>query len=325
MKTGKFIMSLDFELFWGVRDKRTIENYGKNILGVYPVTSKMLDLFEKYEVGATYATVGLLFADNSSEIENFLPKKKPGYTDQILSPYSDLENIKQEEEQHHFCLDLINQIAKNPKNEIASHTFSHYYCLEEGQNLEEFQDDLHSAIKVAEKHNWEMKSLVFPRNQFNAQYLNSIKEQGFTSYRGNEESWFYSASSGDGETKMKRAFRLLDTYINISGHNTYNSSFLKKEFPYNLASSRFLRPYSPKLKPLEGLRLKRIKKSMTHAAKNKELFHLWWHPHNFGVNQEENLQFLEEILKHYQNLHKQYGFENVTMKKMSETLAHGEA
>ena len=24
--TGKFVISLDFELFWGVRDKRTIES-----------------------------------------------------------------------------------------------------------------------------------------------------------------------------------------------------------------------------------------------------------------------------------------------------------
>jgi hypothetical protein len=31
---GAFVISLDFELFWGVRDKRTISGYGPNILGV---------------------------------------------------------------------------------------------------------------------------------------------------------------------------------------------------------------------------------------------------------------------------------------------------
>ena len=31
MNYGKFVISLDFELFWGVRDSRTISSYGSNI------------------------------------------------------------------------------------------------------------------------------------------------------------------------------------------------------------------------------------------------------------------------------------------------------
>jgi len=31
---GTFVISLDFELLWGVRDKRTVADYGANILGV---------------------------------------------------------------------------------------------------------------------------------------------------------------------------------------------------------------------------------------------------------------------------------------------------
>jgi hypothetical protein len=31
---GALVISLDFELLWGVRDKRTIADYGPNILGV---------------------------------------------------------------------------------------------------------------------------------------------------------------------------------------------------------------------------------------------------------------------------------------------------
>jgi hypothetical protein len=46
---------------------------------------------------------------------------------------------------------------------------------------------------------------------------------------------------------------------------------------------------------------------MDHAAKHGLLCHLWWHPHNFGTNQEENLQNLNAILKHYQELAIEYG------------------
>ena len=57
-KKGLFIISLDFELLWGVRDKRTKETYGQNILGVQEVIPQLLDLFDKYDITATFATVG---------------------------------------------------------------------------------------------------------------------------------------------------------------------------------------------------------------------------------------------------------------------------
>jgi len=73
---------------------------------------------------------------------------------------------------------------------------------------------------------------------------------------------------------------------------------------------------------LDTLRLKRIKESMTYAAKNSELFHLWWHPHNFGTFTQENLNFLENILKHYKQLEAEYGFETLTMSEVSQRIIH---
>ena len=69
--------------------------------------------------------------------------------------------------------------------------------------------------------------------------------------------------------------------------------------PVDIPSSRFLRPFSKKAKMFEGLRLHRINSGMTYAAKNNFSYHLWWHPHNFGINKNENFEFLEKILEHY--------------------------
>ena len=52
---------------------------------------------------------------------------------------------------------------------------------------------------------------------------------------------------------------------------------------------------------------------MKYAAKNNEVFHLWWHPHNFGSNMEENFYNLEEILKEYTKLNNKYDFKSSTM------------
>ena len=57
---------------------------------------------------------------------------------------------------------------------------------------------------------------------------------------------------------------------------------------------------------------------MRSAARKKEIYHLWWHPHNFGDHPVENLEDLKNILRHYRDLKRQYGFESLTMKGISE-------
>ena len=52
---------------------------------------------------------------------------------------------------------------------------------------------------------------------------------------------------------------------------------------------------------------------MTAAARTGGVFHLWWHPHNFGVNQEENLSILEAVLRHYRTLADSYGMQTHCM------------
>ena len=58
---------------------------------------------------------------------------------------------------------------------------------------------------------------------------------------------------------------------------------------------------------------------MDYAAKNNEIFHLWWHPHNFGRNQKENFIALRKILSHYAFLNKTYGFKSTTMEGLAST------
>jgi hypothetical protein len=66
------------------------------------------------------------------------------------------------------------------------------------------------------------------------------------------------------------------------------------------------------------MRLRRILSSMTSAAQKQRLFHLWWHPHNFGVNTEANLHFLRAILEHYAQLRQHYNFSSQSMGEVAE-------
>ncbi len=70
----------------------------------------------------------------------------------------------------------------------------------------------------------------------------------------------------------------MDAYFKLSGENSYNLNEIAGKPPFNIRSSRFLRPYSRKLKFLETLRLQRIVSEMSYAAQKGLVYHLWWHP-----------------------------------------------
>ncbi len=318
---GHFVISLDFELMWGVRDVAGREAYEKNILGVQQVIPKLLKAFKRHDIHATFATVGFLFFNNKKDLLNGLPAHLPSYRDSNLSPYGTYLNDEVGEDYItdplHFAPHLVEMIQATTEHEISTHTFSHYYCLEPGQDAATFKSDLRAAMSLAKPKSIEITSIIFPRNQINSKYLRICREVGIIAVRTNENSWLYSARNGNGESKLRRCVRFMDAYINLSGNHCYPAPTRVRSLPIQIPSSRFLRPYNRQLSWLESLRLRRIKKSMTHAAKNNEVYHLWWHPHNFGVNQDENFAFLEKILKHYNYLNKRYGFSSITMSDLA--------
>jgi peptidoglycan/xylan/chitin deacetylase (PgdA/CDA1 family) len=323
-RTGMFLISLDFELYWGVRDKRSIEEYRENLLGARKVIPHLLELFARYDVHATWAAVGFLFHETKEELLRNLPEKKPSYEQKNLCPYFYLEHANDWEEIYHLALPLIKQISVCPGQRVGTHTFSHFYCLEDGQDKEAFRHDIQAAVQAAKRVGLELKSIVFPRNQVNQDYLSVCMEHGILIYRGNETSWLYSPAKGDQQCWMKRGIRLIDAYLNLSGHHCYDLSELRSDLIINLPSSRFLRPYSRKWRWLEPLRLKRIGKSMRHAAKHGLMYHLWWHPHNFGVHMKENLRILETILGEYSRLRHEFGFESLSMEEAAEHFFTGQ-
>jgi peptidoglycan/xylan/chitin deacetylase (PgdA/CDA1 family) len=281
----------------------------------------MLELFAKYNIHATWSTIGFLFFNNLIQLQKNYPKKVPKYKNKEIDLYNYADKNPDMTVSYHFAPKLIRLIKESKNQEISTHTFSHYYTLESGQTKEEFYEDLLSAKKIAKELGININSIVFPRNQYNKSYLDIVKQLGISSYRGNENGWIYKAADEkDKKTIIKRVLRIIDSYINISGHHTYKLSDLNKGQPFNITASRFLRPYIKELSFFDKLKLQRIKRSMTYAAKNGELFHLWWHPHNFGKDTEKNITFLTKILDHYLILKHKYNFQSLNMNEISNLL-----
>ncbi|MFJ7951252.1 polysaccharide deacetylase family protein [Lysinibacillus sp. NPDC096418] len=319
VRNGGLVISLDFELNWGVHDVFRDGQYDENLLGVRAALPKILALFEKYDIHATWATVGLLFANTKAEMTHYLRTIPVKYEEMLYAAYTQLEHVGENEQQDplHFGQSLIEQIIRTPHQEIGTHTFSHFYCLENGQTEMDFRADLQATKGITVDQIADMKSIVFPRNQINPRYFTACKEVGLLCYRGNEEHILYKATKFTDKNILLRIGKLLDTYINISGHHIIRLEDMQKEAFINVRSSVFLRPYCAFLKGLEGLKVRRIKAGMLKAAKEGAYYHLWWHPHNFGKHTDQNLAILERLLQYYKELNKNYNFQSYSMQEVA--------
>jgi hypothetical protein len=206
---------------------------------------------------------------------------------------------------------MVRRIASCPNQEICTHTFSHYYCLEPGQTPGQFAADIRTARKQLQDWGIPCESIVFPRNQYALDHLAVCASADINVYRGNERSRFYRGVSHDEQGPLRRLGRLADTYLPLTGDNLSRPA--AGEGPTNIPSSRLLRAYNRKLKKFDGLKLKRIVRSMNHAAASNSVFHLWWHPHNFGADTAENLEFLSRVLLNFRRLRDSDGMLSATM------------
>ena len=266
------MISLDFELRWGVYDLVPDDGgkYRSNLLGVRTAIPQLLDLFEAYEIGATWATVGMLMAESRDERDQFKPTLTPRYDDPKLDSYSVSTGDSESDDPLHFGAELVDLVRARPRQEIGSHTFGHYYPLEPGHDPESFRADLESAVAIARAKGLTLRSLVFPRNQFNPEYAGIIADAGFTVCRSNAAGWLHREAAGARYFRTDiRAGRLVDTYLPITGDQVIAWDEIPFEGPLCcLPASQFLRAYSPQLRHLDALRFRRIARGIREAARH---------------------------------------------------------
>lgn len=309
---GSFVVSLDFELWWGIRDAIPLSEYRENLLGERVAVEALLACFTQRGIRATWATVGALFCASRNELLDVMPKRTPRYADPRLSPYEALGEIGDDEASDpiRFAPSLVRKIAAASGQELATHTFSHFYCDEPGQTADDFDADLEVAQRLAEPFGG-VRSLVFPRNQYNDAYRSVMTHRGIRAFRSNGQHWAYAAGRSR-DPLGRRIVRVIDAYLPVTGSRSA-TVYLGSDGLTDIPASAFLRPYSPKLRHLDRIRIARLRRAMTHAARTDQCFHLWWHPHNFGVHLRENMAVLEALLDEFDSLRRRHRFESTSM------------
>lgn len=318
---GALVVSLDFELEWGVVDTLAVGGgYRDALLGARKAVPRMLDAFQTRGIAATWATVGFLFAESRDELDAHAPGVLPHYANPAFDPYRVEVGRDEKDDPIHYAPSLLREIASRPRQEIGSHTYSHFYCLEEGATAEAFDADLASAVSIAAARGVTLRSLVFPRNQIHEDFLPIAARHGLIAFRGPEPHVLASPRTRAAQQATPlRAGRLLDAHVALTGDNVLARKDIRARHGIvDVPGSRFLRPFSTSLRAIDSLRIRRIVYGMKAAARRGGIYHLWWHPHNFGRHMEANFAALDVVLATYAELRESHGFASLTMSEAAE-------
>jgi hypothetical protein len=319
---GALVISLDFEMHWGMRDHADRQSAAFADLSTSrQVVADLAGLFSERGIRATWATVGFLFASSADELAPHLPEQRPSYVRDEFDPYGEPVGRDEQADPEHLAGSLVRLLADTPGQEVGSHTFSHFYCLEEGQHEVDLRADLAAAQSIAGLYGLQLTSLVLPRNQWNPAYAGAVRDSGFNCFRGPQPSWGHEARSHGEHGPVSRAARLVDTYGGVSPPPTFAWEEMRRDDGLcDVPASAFLRPYAPGRRRLEPLRLRRLVTGMRHAARHQQVFHLWWHPHNFNRYPAENFAFLNRLLDEFDALAQGEGMRSMSMSDVATAL-----
>jgi len=313
------VLSLDLELHWGARDHTApTPGVAEDLIASRSMVLRLAELFARRGISATWATVGLLFATTAEEARSFAPASRPGYSRSELDPYTEPIGATEQEDPLHLAGGLVGRLARIRGQEIASHTFSHYYCLERGQDEQDFRADLAAAQRIAAERGIRLRSLVLPRNQWRADFARTVLDSGFECIRGPQPGWPHRPRRGEDTGMAVRATRLAGSYAGPALPTFSWSDIEEPSGLCNIPASAFLRPASPRTRSLQPLQHRRIVAALRQAAGQGRIVHLWWHPQNFVPHADANVEQLNRLLDEFDRLRVTDGMQTLAMAGVAD-------
>ena len=316
---GVFIVSLDFELFWGHVDKLHPEEHSE-FEKIHTIVPRLCALFQKYHIHATWGVVGGMLASNDDEFLKYLPRPVSEQTKQAIQKLGigSFDNLNCSRKLL-YAPELVRLVAETPGQEIGTHTYSHYYTEHERSSVDEFEREIKASIAIMNSYGYCCDTVIFPRNQVSTRFLPVLQKNGLYVYRGSHESetWI-------GRTKRFQRFFHIDAPIWILSNylplskSTYKIIRFGYEELCNIKSSRLFKPAKASYGWLEKLKVLYYKSEMTRAAKKGEIYHIWFHPFNMIQDTELYFDQLESLFRHFQVLQEKYEVKSFNMKEAAD-------
>jgi peptidoglycan/xylan/chitin deacetylase (PgdA/CDA1 family) len=266
MAKGKLTISIDMELAWGIGDFVTLEDLQIVETDERPICAALIELFDRYEVPATWAVVAALLDKDSS-------KFRPG------------------SEACWYAPDIIDRLvhAKVP-HEIGSHSGKHVQFGDIAAS--EAQEDLDFARNVHQANALPFKSFIFPREAVG--HLDALARAGLRTFRGPDVGWFRTARRVG--RIVGRGANFVDKCLPIPPSPV---AAIKYGELINIPGSMLLLGRNgPRRFILPTVSRAKLRMGLAHAQRTGGIFHLWFHPSNFYYRRDEQFATLAWFLEY---------------------------
>jgi len=263
---GALTVSIDLEILWGVWDNAPTKIEARCADLERTIADRLLELFRRYEIRVTWATVGRLLDDSR------------GFDGLRGSPAC------------WFAPDIVDRINSDSiDHEIGSHSYGHIYF--HASTHEQVRKDLLAAKTVHETHGLPFNSFVFPRNQVG--HLDLLRDVGIKVYRTTD------AGILDFTERHARRLRPL---VNLAEKAVAFPSPAVQAYEVDgmieLPTSMLLMARNGARRIVHPRALSRkLTRGIRRAANERRVFHLWFHPSNFYDAMEAQLGILTEGLE----------------------------
>lgn len=272
---GAFVISIDTELAWGEADRRGPAHTGRSYEREREVIGRILEVFDRHGISATWAVVGHLFLDGCQKgPDGPHPEVARAGYDWLEGDWFDIDPCSSAGDAPSFYgPDIVDAILACPTpQEIGSHSFSHLIVDDPACSPEVFASDLDAAASVAARRGVELRSFVYPRN--GVAHLEELAAHGFRSYRGRRATPAFAGRP----SWQRRVLYTADRVHPLRGSAAYPArhecglwNIPQSYYLFGPIKSRRLVPTSHQRRPVVRLR---------QAARHRSLFHMWFHPHN---------------------------------------------
>lgn len=293
---GIFTVSIDLEIAWGICDKPLQQENIHALEKERDIIKRLLSLFEKYDLRATWGVVGHLLL-NQATWENGKPH-----------PHFPRPVVNNEEQDWFFQLpqegsnplwygrDVLEWLRQaSPEQEIGSHSFCHLPYDEKITNREAISADLATVAALHGTDNLPFASFIFPRNVVGFRDL--LYKTGMRVYRGKTSQWYDVLPVN----AVRRMLNLLYFIMAVTP-----PTVLPKVDEHGLVDvpdSMLLFGRNGWRKLVSTTSLKKMGiLGLQLAARRKRIFHFWFHPSNFAYQTEEQFDVLETIIQEAKRL-----------------------
>jgi peptidoglycan/xylan/chitin deacetylase (PgdA/CDA1 family) len=319
---GAMVVSIDTELAWGLAHRRGADGRLADLgaesghLGrEREVVAAILDLFARFEIHGTWAVVGHLFLDRC--------RPGPGgrrHPEIVRPAYPWLEGdwfdidpgTSRDDDPFFYAPDIVDLVAACPvEQEIASHGFSHVIAGEAGCSAEAFASELTASQAVAGERGIALRSFVYPRNAIG--HLATLAASGFTSYRGSRPAPFPGVRGW-----RRRVVAVADRLRPRPGSTV--SPLPGPGGLWNIPQTYLFAPATSRRRLPPAIWARQPVARLHQAARQRSLFHLWFHPYNVTAAPERALAALERICAAAAAQRDRGRLDVVTMGQLAERL-----